>query len=425
MKGNFNFCQNIEELNEIIATQLNDIISPYIYNINLKSSLDDKKYIYIINSEENTIKEKEVINFSYIIENKEENNINNRKINIEIKYIKSDRNYNEKDKEVIENYEIIPEELPPGEELSKLIINDYILNNSNLNLNIDEKKKLALKYQLLTKYTSLFAEVELSNTINEEMKIIIIGNKENNQIKEIRPSNSSNYKSYNSNYERPPKRTGKVDFFPRVPKPVYGYKSKKAAFSLPSFDGILNSIKWLFSFGSKDTKKEIIEKQAETYKEKKEKKDNEISQEYKMNIKEEIKKEDLKEETKETKILENKINIKEEFEKEDLNVKIYLNNKENIMEMIATQDFIEGSWNINEKTKIIKKKYEKEFELLKNLKDKNIDDKIAITILIIYFINNEHSELLKELIMIIKKGKLFIQEKTKNYYENIINEIGL
>ena len=99
--------------------------------------------------------------------------------------------------------------------------------------------------------------------------------------------------------------------------------------------------------------------------------------------------------------------------------------KEKIMEIIKTQDFIGGSWDINEQTEIIKKKYKKEFILLKNLKDKNIDDKIAITILIIYFINKEHSELLKELIMIIQKGKLFIKEKTKDSYENIIKEIGL
>ena len=95
------------------------------------------------------------------------------------------------------------------------------------------------------------------------------------------------------------------------------------------------------------------------------------------------------------------------------------------MKIINTQDFVGGSWDINDQTKIIKEKYEKEFELLKNLKDKNIDDKVAMTILIIYYINKEHSELLKELIMIIKKGKLFIQERTKDTYENIIKEVGI
>jgi hypothetical protein len=80
---------------------------------------------------------------------------------------------------------------------------------------------------------------------------------------------------------------------------------------------------------------------------------------------------------------------------------------------------------MNEQTKLVKEKYNKEFELLKGLKDKNIDDKIAITVLIIYFINKEYPDLLKELVMIIKKAKLFIQQKTKDSYDNIVKEIGI
>ena len=99
--------------------------------------------------------------------------------------------------------------------------------------------------------------------------------------------------------------------------------------------------------------------------------------------------------------------------------------KENLMKMINTQDFIDGYWEENNYTKIIKEKYQKEFDLLKGLKNKNINDRIVLTILIIYFINKEHSELLKDLIMIIKKGKIFIQKETNDNYENIIKEIGL
>ena len=111
--------------------------------------------------------------------------------------------------------------------------------------------------------------------------------------------------------------------------------------------------------------------------------------------------------------------------KEKKIINLNLNDKESIMQIINTQDFIIGCWDINDKTKIVKKKYEKEFELLKNLKNKNIDNKTAMTIIIIYFINKEHSELLNELIMIIKKGKIFIQDKTKETYEYFIKEIGL
>ena len=120
---------------------------------------------------------------------------------------------------------------------------------------------------------------------------------------------------------------------------------------------------------------------------------------------------------KEVKHLNNNKNKKENI--------FELNNKENIMKMINTQDFIDGFWEENEYTKIIKEKYQKEFNLLKGLKNKNINDKTALTILVLYFINKEHPELLKDLIMIIKKGKIFIQKETNDNYENIIKEIGL
>ena len=93
------------------------------------------------------------------------------------------------------------------------------------------------------------------------------------------------------------------------------------------------------------------------------------------------------------------------------------------MEIIKTQDFIEGFWEINDKTKIIIEKYKKEYELLKGLKDKNINDKIALTILVIYYINNEYFDLIGDLVMIIKKAKLFIKKEINFSYEEIIEQI--
>ena len=93
--------------------------------------------------------------------------------------------------------------------------------------------------------------------------------------------------------------------------------------------------------------------------------------------------------------------------------------------MINTQDYIEGCWEENDFTKIIIEKYSKEYNKLRQIKEKNIDDKTALTILIIYFINKEHSELLPDLIMIFKKAKNFITKTTKNEYENLIKLINL
>ena len=123
----------------------------------------------------------------------------------------------------------------------------------------------------------------------------------------------------------------------------------------------------------------------------------------------------IKEEKKEKEM------AKKTEKKESLNLD--LKNKEDVMKIINCQDFVDGFWDINDKTKNVKSKYEKEFKLLKNLK--NIDDILAMTIIIVYFINKEHKELLNELLLILKKAKLYIQDKAGNSYENIINQIGI
>ena len=110
---------------------------------------------------------------------------------------------------------------------------------------------------------------------------------------------------------------------------------------------------------------------------------------------------------------------KEENKREKKEEKVDLNDKDYIMSIINTQDYIEGYWEENEKTKNIKIKYDKIFNLLKN---KNFNDKVSITILIIFFINEEHPELLDELLMIIKKAKEFIKKTTNISYEDIIKE---
>ena len=92
------------------------------------------------------------------------------------------------------------------------------------------------------------------------------------------------------------------------------------------------------------------------------------------------------------------------------------------MEIIKTQDFLDGFWDVNNKTESIKKKYKKEFDLLLGLKKQNnkINEKVVMTVLIIYYVNNEYPELIEEILMIIKKGKLFIKKTSNESYENII-----
>ena len=385
-KGNYNFCSNIEYLNEVIAIEVCNSCAPYISDFNIKSNLDKKNIYKMNNTNSLIIKKNKICNFNYIIEQNEENKQIN-KIHIDINYVENDRNKKEAKKEIKEDYEIIPNEISKGEELSKIIINDYFLKNSNLEK--EEKIKLALKYQILIDDTSLFAEIELSKKISEEMKSKIIGNKKDNII--LRPK----YLDYD--YEKSFIRGA-------APKNYHKSTKMKLASYLPKID-----FSFFTSIGS--TIKNIFWK-------------NKQNSEENMESLPEPKVDDFKDNCEYNKIYEKeKKEEKEEKEKKGINKDDL--NKEDLMKMINTQDFVSGFWDINEQTKIIKKKYEKEFESLKKIKDGKLDDKIIMTILIIYFINKEHSELLKEFVMIIKKGKSFIQEKTEETYENILKEIGV
>ena len=124
------------------------------------------------------------MNYKYII--KDEDGIN-EKIKINLKYQKYNR-IKRISEEINENYEINPILLPEGNEFSKLIIYEYLNNN---NLNKEEKIKLALKYQIFTNYTSLFAKVELSEKITEGMKQEIIGDEKTYRLIKRKESNES------------------------------------------------------------------------------------------------------------------------------------------------------------------------------------------------------------------------------------------
>jgi hypothetical protein len=390
-KGSYNFCKNIENLNKVIATELNSAVSTFITDFKIKSFLDDKKNL-IKNRIPNVIKKNQIIYLSYIIDNKENNNeINDKeKINLDIDYIEHDINKENEKETKNEKYEIEIDEIKSGEDLSKLIINNYLLNSD---LNNDEKIQLALKYQLLINGTSLFAEVELEEKITEEMKSKIIGNKENNIIRKQMDINEKEHLAI-------------IDdnlCYSACLASSYVYSAPYYATKKESiFTSIGNSIKNFFSFNKRKIRA------------------NELADDYDCCIENECCMED------EIKVSQNSMIRLEKDEIEDTRKKKEeksVNEKDSVMNIINSQDFIQGFWDVNELTKTVMDKYKKEFDMLKGLE--GMDDKIAMTILIIYFINKEHSDLLSELILIIKKGKQYIQKNMKDNYENIIQKVGL
>ena len=327
-KGNYNFCRELTNLNSIIVSEINRAISSHIMDLNIETSLD-KKNIIKNNKIKNVVRENEIINLNYIINNKNHDD----NIDVKMEYLESNK------KPFRKEYKIPCEYLEKGEELSKLIINSYLLNN--IELSIDEKIKLALKYQISTEYTSLFAEINLTEKICEYMKLKIIGNKDNN-IVNINREIERERKVYNSNTNTNNNflQNALSSAIMSRRRNLHCHDSDEDDDEEDDWDGP--------GEGTQVEKKE--EKQIEKKEEK-------------------------------------QIYKKEEKQIE----KVGLIGKENIMKMIDSQDFIDGHWEENPYTKIIKEKYHNEYDLLK---DKKIDDKVAITILVILYIYKEHKELL-------------------------------
>ena len=95
-KGNYNFCNELDKLNSIIASEINKCCNPFITDINLNCNLDNKNLIN--NNIANIIRDNELINLYYITN---DNNIENN-IKLKMKF-KDNKNI-----QYEKNYEIIP-----------------------------------------------------------------------------------------------------------------------------------------------------------------------------------------------------------------------------------------------------------------------------------------------------------------------------
>ena len=175
-KGGYNFCKDLNNLNNVVVSVTNKIVEPYLTNFEIKSQYLEEKSIIKNISINKFITKNDKINLNYILGCNKISDIN-EKINVEIKYSNELDGSNLQE----EKYEIIPNELPEGEELSKLIINNYLTQNKNI-LTEEEKTKISLKYKILSEETSLFAEIELLKNITKKMKSQIIGDKKKNKI---------------------------------------------------------------------------------------------------------------------------------------------------------------------------------------------------------------------------------------------------
>ena len=173
-KGSSSFVEDVEKINSVVINTLNKCLRAYVTDIkfefeNYKEELANK--IVACNPINNFTYQNEVMNYSFILPNDKE--LKDLKIKITgkdpINIIESNINLDNMIK--IEN----------GEEMSKMVIGKALKNNDELIK--DEKKEIefAKKYQILSKNTSLFAEIP--NDENQQSKLIKVNlNEFHNEI---------------------------------------------------------------------------------------------------------------------------------------------------------------------------------------------------------------------------------------------------
>ena len=470
-RGGYNYCKEMSELNSVVAKEINNVNNPWVSEFKLNCDLDNENIIKKTKVPD-LVENNDIINFHYIIPRK---NIDKMKFEIIVGLIGKEG----KKEEIKKNYEIIPIEFPEGEELSKLLIKNDLKNYSGKE-NLDK----VIKYQILDIGTALFAEIELSNQITDEMKTKILGDGEKNVLEIYKPKpNNSNYSKGFSHYNlnnnwgmnnsmgmgmnsmgmgmnsmgmgmnsmgmgmnfmmgmNPMMQMNSMmgmnsmnpmmgnsmnpmmgnsmnpmmgnSMNPMMGNPMMGMNSMNPMMGM----GMNNYNNSMMGYHEDMMRKKMTEK-----KKKEQEQNTQTTSISKISNEEEEKKKKIEEKKKK---LEEEKEKERKYEEEILMKKIELQKKkseekEKIMKIIKTQDYIDGFWDVNEMTKFIFEKYKKEYDLLK---EKNINDKVAMTILMIYYLKNEHFELLSELVMIVKKGEVYIKKEINQSYEEIIESI--
>jgi len=161
--GSYCFIRDKNKIKSNVIQTLNKALRNYLFDFKISIKNIETEYSYF--KKQRICYQDEFLNFYFIVKNK----INDT-ISMDLQYY--DKNELIKKNLIFDNNNIICEN--NGDIISKIIIGN-ILNNTVLN----PKKSLELsrKYQVLSKYTSLYAEVE-NEYVNQKGALIIGQNKE-------------------------------------------------------------------------------------------------------------------------------------------------------------------------------------------------------------------------------------------------------
>ena len=369
-KGSSFFIQDVEGINTYIIKALRKCIRSYLVDVqfNFENYHNNINNNIISCKPDNIYNQDEIINFSFILSEKYNINLDKltEPISIEIT-AKNPINL------IIENMEFKKYEniirFPDGDELSKMIVGKALKNNKNL---IDDKNKeieFSIKYQILSKNTALFAEI--INYDKNQNKLITVNL--NNYIEE------------------------KIDYY------TYQYKMPSGVYSASPIVNVQPAASprqfRYVEYGSIGRAQKIeggatkLETENLCY-------NCKIPERNYRNSDSSF-------------IIDNKVTKPE---------------KKDITKLIISQNIIEGNWDENEETKILlniidKDKINKIITKIKSL-NKGVENekKIKYTILVIYYLNTEYSDKIDDYILVINKGKKYLFSQGIKY-EDIIDGI--
>ena len=189
-KGSSSFIEDVEKVNLGVIEALNMCLRPYLIDIKFN-------FINYENNNKNSIisygpinkftYQDEIINYSFILNDKNKIDIDNlsEPIKIEIE-AKNPINIIKENFSFIKNENII--KLSNGDEMAKMIIGKALKFNKELIE--DEKKEIEFskKYQILSKNTALFAEIINDSENAEQKKLIQININHYNKMSNINSS---------------------------------------------------------------------------------------------------------------------------------------------------------------------------------------------------------------------------------------------
>ena len=376
-KGSSLFVEDVEKINSAVIETLNKCLRPYLTDIKFdfkNYQSNNSKSIIKCNPVNNFTYQDEIMNYSFILDEKNKIDIDklSQPINIEITG-KDPKNVIKENVSFTYEQNII--KIPNGEEMSKMIIGKAIKNNHELKN--DEKKEVefAKKYQMLSKNTALFAEI-INDGENNQTKLIKVNLNDNEDESNSYRGIRGGYIKAFMNCSMPD--TNIVLCKSAAPKRITTAKNRKL--------NINNCM--MYSKAKKATKNIQF---------------NDYSYNYSINN------------------YSNKCcNSSRNYESERVENKYEI--KDDLTRLIMSQDIIIGAWNENEDTKKIIKivtqnvfnKIEKKVKGLKK-GDREQEIKIIYTLLVIYYLNSKHKDKLNDYKLVINKGKKYLMSQGIKY----------